>query len=117
MGQERTTGQPVATVARRPLELPLLLVGLRCVLRYVVLPFILPLLGVVTGATRGIVSGAALAVLATLDLIAVMAILATLRWLWRERHPRRWQYLPVAVALTALIAFLLAYDIRVVYGP
>lgn len=69
-----------------------------------------------TGRCAGIVSGAALTVLAILDLIAVIAIVATLRWLWWERHPRRWQYLPVAVALAALIAFLLTYDIRVLYG-
>ena len=105
-----------ATVRRRPFETPLLMVGVRCTVRYIVLPFALPLVGVATGATRGIVTGAALGILLILDVIAVISIVATLRWLWRHQHPRRWQYLPVALALTALVAFFLVNDTRVLYA-
>ncbi len=71
----------------RPFETPLLLAGARCTLRYLVLPFMLPLLGVATGPTAGIVTGASFALLLTLDVIAVVAVVATLRGLWRLQHP------------------------------
>ena len=106
------TQRAADTTSRRPLETPLLLVGLRCTARYLVLPFVLPLLGV----TGGIVPGAALSILLILDVIAVVSIVTTLRWLWRHRHPRRWQYLPVALTLVALIAVFLVNDTRVLYA-
>jgi hypothetical protein len=75
--------------------------------RYIVAPFVLPLLGVVTGATLGI--------LLTLDVIAAIAIVATLRRLWRLHHPRRWQYLPVALALAGVAGFFFVTDARVLF--
>ncbi len=76
----------------------------------------LPLLGVATSATRGIVTGAALGILLTLDVIAAIAIVATLRRLWRLQHPRRWQYLPVALALAVLVGFFVMSDACVLFG-
>jgi hypothetical protein len=73
----------------------------------------LPLLGVATGPTAGIVTGASLALLLTLDVIAVVAVVATLRGLWRLQHPRRWRYLPLAVALTLLVGLFFVIDARV----
>lgn len=103
----------VPSTESRPFETPLLVAGARCILRYLVLPFLLPFLGVATGATLGIVTGAALALLLILDVIAIVAIVATLRRLWRVQHPRRWQYLPLALALTLLVAVFFANDARV----
>jgi hypothetical protein len=111
--QPQPPQQGVAATESRPFETPLLLAGVRCILRYVVLPFLLPLAGVATGATLGVVTGAALAILVTLDVIAVVAVVATLRRLWRVQHPRRWRYLPLALALTLLIAIFFANDARV----
>lgn len=79
------------------------------------LPFVLPLLGVAVRAARGVVTGAALGILVILDVLAVVSILGTLRWLWRCQRPRRWHYLPVALALTALIALFLINDTRMWY--
>jgi hypothetical protein len=104
--------EAVAATGSRPFETPLLFAGARCVLRYIVLPFVLPLAGVATGATLGVVTGTALALLLLLDVIAVVAIVATLRRLWRVQHPRRWRYLPLALALTLLVAIFFANDAR-----
>jgi hypothetical protein len=100
------TDHRVAT-GSRPFETPLLLVGLRCTARYLVLPFVLPLLGIATGAALGI--------LVILDMIAVISIVTTLRRLWQHQHPRRWHYAPLALALMVLIAYFLVYDTRVLY--
>ena len=108
--------QAVATTSSRPFETPLLVSAVRCTLRYIVLPFVLPLLGVATGATLGIVTGAALGILLTLDVIAVTAIVATLRRLWRFQHPRRWQYLAVALVLAVLVGFFFMNDARVPFA-
>jgi hypothetical protein len=105
--------EALAATGSRPFETPLLLAGVRCVLRYLVLPLLLPLLGVATGAAVGIVTGAALALLLTLDVIAVVAIVATLRRLWRLQHPRRWQYLPLALTLAVLVGLFFVIDARV----
>ncbi|MPZ24276.1 MAG: hypothetical protein GEU28_12215 [Dehalococcoidia bacterium] len=99
--------QAVATTGSRPFETPLLIAGVRCTLRYIVLPFVLPLLGIATGAALGI--------LLIVDVIAAITIVATLRQLWRIQHPRRWQYLPVALVLAVLIGFFFVNDARVLY--
>lgn len=104
-----------ATTSSRPLEAPVLIAGVRCVLRYVVLPFVLPLLGVGTGATLGVVTGAARAILLALDLIAVVALVVGLRRLWQLQHPRSWQYLPLAIALAVLLGFFFANDASVLF--
>lgn len=111
--QPQPQQEDVAATGSRPFETPLLVAGARCVLRYVVLPFLLPLAGIATGATLGVVTGTALALLLILDVIAVAAIVATLRRLWRVQHPRRWRYLPLALALTLLVAVFFANDVRV----
>ena len=115
--QSRPTVPPAAgaTTSSRPFETPVLIAGVRCVLRYVVLPFVLPLLGVGTGATLGVVTGAALALLLALDLIAVVALAVTVRRLWQLQHPRRWQYLPLAIALAVLVGFFFANDASVLF--
>ena len=69
----------VATTSSWPFETPLLVSAVRCTVRDMVLPFVLPLLGVATGAALGI--------LLTVDMIAAIAIVATLRRLWRLQHP------------------------------
>jgi hypothetical protein len=96
--------QAVATTGSRPFETPLLVSAVRCTLRYIVLPFVLPLLGLAAGAALGL--------LLMLDVIAAIAIVATLRRLWRLQHPRRWQYLLVALALAVLVGFFFVSDAR-----
>jgi hypothetical protein len=103
----------VAATSSPPFEAPLLVSAVRCTLRYIVLPFVFPLLGVATSATLGIVTGAALGILLMLDVIAAISIVATLRRLWRRQHPRRWQYLAVALALAVLVGFFFLSDARV----
>jgi hypothetical protein len=100
-----------AATGRRPFETPLFIVGARCVLRYIVLPFTLPLLGASTATLFTVATGAALAILVTLDLIAIAAIITTLRRLWRCQHPRRWPCLGLALLLIALVVLMLANDL------
>jgi hypothetical protein len=95
-GLAQASGQPFGT--------PLLISAVRCTVGYIVVPFVLPLLGMATGAAFG--------VLLVLDAIAAISIVITLRRLWQLQHPRRWQYLPLALILAALFAFFLLSDAR-----
>ena len=63
----------------------LLASAVRCVLRYVALPFGLPLVGLAPGVAAGV--GLAC------DAVAVVAAVAAVRRLWATRHPARWRYL------------------------
>lgn len=96
------------TQSTPPFGTPLLVSALRCIVRYVLLPFVLPLIGIATGVAFGV--GLAL------DVVAAVSIVTTLRQLWRLQHPRRWQYLPMAAALVATFVFFLVSDVRYLQG-
>jgi hypothetical protein len=102
-------------VHQRRISMPLVFIGLRCIARYVALPFVLPLLATaVVGAWRDTVSGAVLAVLLVLDVAGVMSIAGAIRHLFRDRHPHRWKYVLAALALTAVIVAFFINDARIV---
>jgi len=85
--------------AERAFSFALLFSGVRCIIMYVVLPFLLPLMG--------IAGNFSLAFDILINLIAITAIIYSLRRFWIVDYKRKWQYLPVAlVALCLLIAFI-----------
>ena len=89
--------------AENALTISLLFSGVRCVLQYVLLPFLLPIIGVAADAT--------VPILLLINLIAIVSIFLSLRRFWTIGYKHRWSYLLVALAaLTLLIAFT-AYDI------
>ncbi|MCY4071370.1 MAG: hypothetical protein OXG60_08725 [Chloroflexi bacterium] len=89
--------------AENALTISLLFSGVRCILQYVLLPFLLPIIGVAADAT--------VPILLLINLIAMVSIFLSLRRFWTIGYKHRWSYLVVALAaLTLLIAFT-AYDI------
>lgn len=82
--------------AQRTFSASMLVSGIRCVLAYVVLPFVTPILGIAPGIGPGlgIVIGA----------VAIAANLFSARRFWVLRHPWR---KPITVLHFAVIAFLL----------
>lgn len=89
--------------AENALTISLLFSGIRCILQYVLLPFLLPIIGVAADATAPI--------LLLINLIAMVSIFLSLRRFWTIGYKHRWSYLLVALAaLTLLVAFT-AYDI------
>ncbi len=93
-----------AQQAERAFGFSLIFSGVRCILQYAVLPFVLPLIG--------IASEVALPILLLINGLAIVAIVFSLRRFWRIRYSHRWQYLIVAVAaLVILIAFTL-FDLQ-----
>lgn len=89
--------------AENALTLSLAFSGVRCLLQYALLPFLLPIIGVAADATIPILLG--------INVIAIVSIFFSLRRFWKIGYDRRWQYLGVAsVALVLLVAFTV-YDI------
>lgn len=89
--------------AQRAFGVSLLISALRCTLQYVLLPVILPLVG--------ITSGAALPLIILLDLLALWLLFGSLRFFWSTRHPRRFHLLPLAALVLLLIITSLSYDL------
>jgi uncharacterized membrane protein len=88
-----------ARSAQNALSFSLLFSGVRCVLQYAVLPFILPIIG--------IAADAAIPLLLIINVAAIVSIVFSLRRFWRIRYAHRWTYLVVAtVGLTLLTVFL-----------
>lgn len=85
--------------AERTFSLALLFSGVRCIIMYAILPFVLPLIG--------LAGDFSLYFDIVINLVAISAIIYSLRRFWAIDYKRKWQYLPVAlVALVLLVAFI-----------
>jgi len=89
--------------AQRAFGFSLLISALRCTLQYILLPILLPLIGIASGVT--------LPLIILLDLLALWLLFGSLRFFWSIRHPRRFNLLPLAVLVLLLIVTSLSYDL------
>lgn len=89
--------------AENALTISLLFSGIRCLLQYALLPFLLPIVGVAADAT--------IPILLLINLIAMVSIFLSLRRFWTTLYKHRWSYLLVALAALALLVAFTAYDI------
>jgi ABC-type iron transport system FetAB permease component len=105
MRQQPADPQATTQRAERAFGLSLAFSGLRCILQYVVLPFVLPLLGIAASAATHINF--------VISLLAVTAVIASLRRFWKVRYHYRWQYLAVALVTLAILATFILMDLGV----
>ncbi|MCU0495623.1 MAG: hypothetical protein MUD01_28895 [Chloroflexaceae bacterium] len=89
--------------ASRAFSLSLLISALRCTLQYVILPVVLPLIGVM--------SDLSLPLVIVLDVVALLLLVRSLRYYWRTRHPRRFDMLPLSGLILLIILGSLGYDL------
>jgi len=81
--------------AQRAFSISMIVSGIRCVLAYIVLPFVTPFLGLAPGVGPGLGIG--------IGAVAIAANVFSLRRLWRINHPwRKW----ITVLHVGVIAFL-----------
>lgn len=105
----RVLGLPVdaptvsETSARKLAETSLLVSTVRCLLTYIVLPFVLPLVHVGMGVAPviGIVLGS----------VAIVANVASVRRFWAADHRYRWHYTALAAVIIAMLAWLIVTDV------
>lgn len=81
-------------------------VALRCTLRYVALPFLLPLIGLASVLSS--------AIALVIDAVALTTIVLNVRRLWNTSW--RWRYFGLAVVMTIIIGILAWKDLQIVLG-
>jgi hypothetical protein len=100
------TDAPTASEAsaRQLVEKSLFISMARCLLTYIFLPFVAPILGFRLGAVApvlGIVIG----------LVAIVANVASVRRFWRADHRYRWHYTALATVIVTLLVWLIVADL------
>ena len=89
--------------ARKAFQTSILVATVRCLLMYVVFPFVLPALGI----ARGVGPAVGLAV----NAVAMVCIVLSMRRFFRADHPRRWWYAGLGGAVLVLLALLAVVDV------
>lgn len=89
--------------ARSAFQTSIVLSSVRCLITYIILPFVAPTIGFF--ATIGRPLGIAV------NLIAMVAIIASMRRFWRVRHAQRWAYTTLGGLMMCFLIFLLARDL------
>ena len=89
--------------ARSAFQKSLLISTCRCLLMYIVFPFVLPAVGIARGVgpVIGIVIG----------LLAIVSITYSIRRFWRANHPKRWHYTVFGVTIIGFLLYLAVKDI------
>ena len=108
--------EPAPTVATAPVDDPatrafsrsMLISATRCLLTYVVFPWVLPLLGVTAGVgpTLGLAIGA----------VAIASNVFTIRRFWASDHRWKWPITAICVAVIGLLAVLVVEDLLDLFG-
>lgn len=102
----RAPDPPLPAPAQRALTFGILLSALRCTVQYILLPFVLPWIGVATSIPPWITLA--------LSGVALIFITRNVRYLWRLRHARRWSYLALAVLIGAALLVFAVVDVRAI---
>jgi hypothetical protein len=95
----RAPETPLPAPAQRALTFGLLVSAFRCTVQYVLLPFVLPWIGVAASIPPWLTLG--------LSGLALASIARNVRYLWRLQHARRRSYLALAcIVAMALVVFM-----------
>ena len=84
-------------------ERSLVISMVRCLLTYIVLPFLAPIFGVAADVAP--------AVGLLVGVVAIVANVASVRRFWRADHRYRWHYTALAAVIIAAMVWLIAVDV------
>ena len=91
--------------AERLFSFAMILSGLRCTLSYVIVPFLLPALGL------GAVAGVGPAIGIPIGVAALYFDVKGIRRFWIARHRWRWQMTGIYLAVISLVLYLVTLDL------
>ena len=94
--------------AQRAFSTSVLVSAVRCILTYLVLPFVAPALGLATGV------GPAIGI--PIGVVAIACNVMTIRRFWAADHRWRWAYTALALTVIALLLVLMARDVATLVG-
>ena len=89
--------------ARRAFQTSILVATVRCLLMYIVFPFVLPAVGIASGV--GPYIGIPISV------VAILAIGSSVRRFWRADHSKRWHYTVLGTLVICFLVVLIGIDI------
>ena len=92
-----------AAAARKAFRTSLLVTTVRCLLMYILLPFVLPAIGIATDAAPVIVL--------PINVLAIAMIVMSIRRFWRADHGKRWWYTALGTAVIAFLVYAIVSDI------
>jgi len=92
-----------AAGARKAFQTSMMVAGVRCILMYLVVPFVLPAVGFASGV--GPVVGL------VVNTVATVCIVMSMRRFFRADHPKRWWYASVGGAVLGLLSYLAVLDL------
>ena len=97
-----------AEAARKAFQTSILVATVRCLLMYIVFPFVLPALGLAGDVGPAI--GLAISV------AAIVAITMSIRRFWRADHSKRWHYTVLGTTVMCFMVVLIVQDLSVLLG-
>lgn len=96
---------PTATAAeaQKAFQTSLLVATVRCLLMYIFFPFVLPAIGVASdvGPWIGL----------PISIVAIVAIVMSIRRFWRADHSKRWHYTVLGTFVIGFLGFLIVLDL------
>jgi hypothetical protein len=95
-----------AADARSAFQKSLVISTCRCLLMYIVFPFVLPAVGV----ARGVGPYIGL----TIGVLAMVSIVYSIRRFWRADHSKRWHYTVFGTVITAFLIYLAVEDLTTI---
>lgn len=95
-----------ADQARSAFQKSLFISTCRCLLMYIVFPFVLPAVGV----ARGVGPYIGL----TIGVLAMVSIVYSIRRFWRADHSKRWHYTIFGTVIIAFLIYLATKDISTI---
>ena len=101
---------PVATAAeaQKAFQTSIMVATVRCLLMYIVFPFVLPAIGVASGVGPWI--GLPISV------VAIVAIVMSIRRFWRADHSKRWHYTALGTSVIGFLVVLIVKDLSEILG-
>ena len=94
--------------AQRAFSTSILVSATRCLLTYVVLPFVAPALGLAAGV------GPAIGI--PVGVVAIVCNVLTIRRFWAADHRWRWAYTAISLSVIVLLTILLVEDVASLIG-
>ena len=92
-----------AAEARKAFQTSVMVAAVRCLIMYILLPFVIPAIGLAAGVGPWI--GLPIAV------AAIIAVTMSIRRFWRADHSKRWHYTVVGTAVIGFMVFEIVRDL------
>ena len=100
--------QASASDAQKAFQTSIMVATVRCLLMYIVFPFVLPAIGVASGVGPWIGL--------PISLLAIVAITMSIRRFWRADHSKRWHYTVLGTTVIGFLIYLVAKDLIELIG-